>query len=45
MIRLPVGFDYAQLMHDFFTFATPFVVIICLFSVAYIIKKAIKAAI
>ncbi len=45
MIALPAGFDYMQLLHDFFTFAAPFAVIAGLFSAAVIIKKAIRNAI
>lgn len=44
MISLPPGFDYIQLMHDFFAFATPFIGISGLFAAAYLIRKAIRQA-
>lgn len=44
MISLPAGFDYMQLMHDFFAFATPFISISALFSAAYLIRKVIRQA-
>lgn len=44
MISLPPGFDYLQLMHDFFAFATPFIAISGLFAAAYLVKRVIRGA-
>ncbi|WP_305732880.1 hypothetical protein [Trichlorobacter ammonificans] len=44
MIQLPPGFNAAQLLSDFFAFATPFLSISMLFGVAAIIRKSINQA-
>ena len=44
MISLPPGFDYTQLMHDFFMFASPFIGIAALFAAFHVVKKTIEAA-
>jgi hypothetical protein len=40
MIILPATFDYSLLLHDFWVFATPFIVIAFIFAAARVIKKS-----
>ena len=44
MIQLPVGFDYALLIDEFFTIATAFVPVILLVSAAFLIISSLKKA-